>query len=219
MSMMFVYICFTFPDRLTYWSFHLLVPLIVGWSAIYCVTGLMAFLHLDLSLARLIFRCFLLRSALIASFHLNFGLPWGVALSTLKLMIFFFHDVSSCRYKLPDNLSLFHLRTSLMWWSLILLLRSSVECFCSVLTLLNQWIIAESHHLIRDKSSVDRGQDPLPYRRALLTQAINTFLRFTRDILLFVSIGRISWKAFQVDPIRAVTTSVQPPACPMTSPR
>ena len=53
----------------TYWSFHPLVPLIVGWSAICCVTGLMAFLHLYLSLARLIFRCFLRRSALTTSFH------------------------------------------------------------------------------------------------------------------------------------------------------
>ena len=36
---------------LTYWSFPLRFPLIVGWSAFCCVTGLMAFLHLDLSLA------------------------------------------------------------------------------------------------------------------------------------------------------------------------
>ena len=37
---------------LTYWSFQLLVPLIVGWSAICCVTDLMAFLQSDLPLAR-----------------------------------------------------------------------------------------------------------------------------------------------------------------------
>ena len=61
--------------------------------------GLMAFLHLDLSLARLIFRCFLRRSALTTSFHFNFGLPRDVGPSTLKLMNFFVHDVSSCRNK------------------------------------------------------------------------------------------------------------------------
>ena len=97
---------------LIYWSFHRLVPLMVGWSAVCCVIGLMAFLRLDLLLARLIFRCFLRRSVLTTSFHLNFGLPWNVGPSTLKLLIFFVHDVSSCQYKWPVNLSLFHLRTS-----------------------------------------------------------------------------------------------------------
>ena len=58
-----------FPLFTYYWSFHLPVPLIVVWSAICCVTDLMAFLHLDLSLARLIFRCFLRRSTLTTLFH------------------------------------------------------------------------------------------------------------------------------------------------------
>ena len=93
---------------LTCWLFHLLFPLMVGSSAVCCVTSLMAFLHLDLSLARLIFRCFLYISA---SFHLNFGLPRDDGPSTLKHMIFFVHDVSSCQYKWSDSLSLVHLRT------------------------------------------------------------------------------------------------------------
>ena len=33
------------------------------------------------------------------------------------------------------------------------------------------------------KTSVDRGQVSLPYRRTLLTKVLNTFPRFTRDIL------------------------------------
>ena len=56
---------------ITYWLFHLLVSLIVGWSVICChccVTDLMAFVHLDLSLAGLIIRCFLCRSALTTPF-------------------------------------------------------------------------------------------------------------------------------------------------------
>ena len=73
--------------------------------------------------------------------------------------------------------------------NMILLLRSSVECFCSVLTLHNQRIIASSHFLICEKSSVDRGQVSLSDRRTLVTQALNTFPRFTRDIPLSVSIG------------------------------
>ena len=154
-----------------------------------------------LSLARLIFRCFLRRSALATSYHLNFGLTRDVGLFTLKLMTFFVHDVSSCQYKWPDSLSLFHLRTTSMWWTWILLLRSSVECFCSILTLLKEPIIAWSHLLLRDKSSVDKGQVSLPYRRTLLTQALNTFPWFTSNIPLFVSIGKSSWKAFQADPI------------------
>ena len=100
---------------LNYWSFHLLAPLIVGWSAIWYVTGLMVFLHVDLPLARLTSRCFLRRSALTISFRLNIGLPWYVGPSTLKLMIFFVHDVSSARYKWRDSLSLFYLRTSSIW--------------------------------------------------------------------------------------------------------
>ena len=138
---------------LTELSFHLLIPLIVGWSGICYVTGLMAFLHVDLSLTRLIFRCFWRRSALTKSFHLNFGLPWYVGPSTLKLMIFFVHDFSSCQYKWADSLNLFHLITSLIWLTWILLLRSSVECFCSILTLLKQRIITWSHLLICEKSS------------------------------------------------------------------
>ena len=133
-------------DYFTYWSFYLLVPLIVGWSALCCVTGLTAFFHLDLSLGRPRFRCFLRRSALTTSFHLNFGLPRHVGQSALKLMIFFNDDVS-CRYKWSDSLGLFHLRTSSIWWTRILLHWSSVECFCSVLTFLNQRIIASSHLL------------------------------------------------------------------------
>ena len=58
----------------------------MGWSAICCVTGLMAFLYLDLSLARLIFRCLLHRSVLTTSFHINIGLPQDVGPSTLKLI-------------------------------------------------------------------------------------------------------------------------------------
>ena len=84
---------------LTYWSFPLRFPLILGWSPFCCVTDLMAFLHLDLSLVSAIFSCFLRRSALTTSFHLNFGLPRGVGPSTLKFMIFFVHDVSSCQCK------------------------------------------------------------------------------------------------------------------------
>ena len=128
---------------LTYWSFPLHFPLIVGWSAFCCVTGLMAFLHLDLSLASAIFSCFLRRSALTTSFHLNFGLPRGVGPSTSKFMIFFVHDVSSCRCKCPDNLNLFHLRTSSICWTKILFRRTSVESFCSILTDIDQrtcWI-------------------------------------------------------------------------------
>ena len=89
-------------------------PLIVGWSAIDCVNGLISFLHLDLSLARVIFRCFLHRSALTTSFDIKFGLPGDLGPSTLKLMIFFVHDVYFCQYKCPDSLSLFHPRTSLI---------------------------------------------------------------------------------------------------------
>ena len=178
----------------------------------------MTFLHVDLPLARLTFKCFLRRSALTTSFNLNFGLPWDVGLSTLRLMTFFIPDVSSCCYKWPDSLSLFHLRTFSIWtW--VLLLRSSIECFCSILTWLNQWIIAWSYLLIQHTSSVDRGWVSIPYRRTLLTEAFNTFPQFTRDIPLFVSIGKSLQKAFQADPIWAITASVQPPACPMTSPR
>ena len=65
-----------------YWSFPLRFPLIAGWSAFCWVTGLMVFLHLHLSPASAISSCFLQRSALITSFHLNFGLPWGVGPST-----------------------------------------------------------------------------------------------------------------------------------------
>ena len=70
-----------------YWSFDLLVPLIEGCSAMCCFTGLMAFLHLDLPLARLIFKCFLRKSALTTSFHLHFGLPQDVCPSTSTLML------------------------------------------------------------------------------------------------------------------------------------
>ena len=159
----------------------------VGWGAICCVTGLMAFLHSELSLARLIFKCFLHRSALTTSFHPNFGLPWDIGPSTLKFMIFAY-NISSCRYKWPDSLGLCHLRTSLVWWTWVLFLRSSVECFCSISTLLNQQIIAWSLLLICEKSSVDRDQVSLPYRRAVLTQALNAFPWFTTDIPLFMSI-------------------------------
>ena len=69
----------------------------------------MAFLHLDLSLASAIFSCFLRRSALTTSFHLNFGLPWGVGPSTSKFMIFFVYDVSSCQCIL--------IRSDLIFWT------------------------------------------------------------------------------------------------------
>ena len=88
---------------LTYWPFHLFVPLIVDWAAVCCVTGLMAYQHLDLSLARLVFSCFLRRSALTTSFHLNFGLPRDVCSSRLKLMIFFVHDDTSGRLLLNSH--------------------------------------------------------------------------------------------------------------------
>ena len=101
---------------LTSWSFHLFVPPIVDWSAICCVTDLIAFHDLDLLLARLISGCFLGRPALTTSFHHNFGLPRDFGPSTLKLMIFFVHEISSCRCKWPDCLSLFHLRTFSIWW-------------------------------------------------------------------------------------------------------
>ena len=114
---------------LNYWSFHLLAPLIVGWSAIFCITGLMTFLHLDLPLARLVSRCLLRRSVLTISFQLNISLPRDIGLSTLKLVIFFVHDISSARHKWRNNLSLFYLRTFSIWWRWILLLKSSVECF------------------------------------------------------------------------------------------
>ena len=176
----------------------------------------MAFLHLDLSLARLRFRCFLRRSVLTTSFHLNFGLPQDVGQSAWKLMIFFVDDLS-CRYKWSDSFSLFDLRTSSIWWTRILLHRSSVECFCSILIFLTN----ESLHgyIFRDKCSVDRGQGSVLYRRTLLIQSLNTFPRFTRDISLFASIGRSWWKAFQADPIRSDTASVPSSACPLTSPR
>ena len=70
---------------LTYWLFHLLLPLMMGRSAIYCVTDLMAFFHSDMSLAKLIFSCFLHRSSLTTSLNLNVGLPWDIGLPTLKL--------------------------------------------------------------------------------------------------------------------------------------
>ena len=216
---LFAWTIYCLHAKYYYWLIHLLVPLIVGWSAICCVTGLMAFLHLDLSLARLTFRCFLYRSVLPTSFHFNFDLPQDFGLSTLKLMILFVHDFSSCLYKWPNSLSLFHLKTLSIWWTWTLLLRSSVECFCSIWTLLNQRIIACSHLLICGKSSVDRGKVSLSHRRTLLTQALNTFPWFTRDTPLIECIGRSSWKAFQADPIQAVTASVQPPDCPVTSPR
>ena len=68
---------------------------------------------------------------------------------------------------------------------------SSSPIFSKVLLLLalpNQRIIAWSYLLICDKSSVDKGQVSFPYRRTLLTQALNTFPWFTRDIPLFVSL-------------------------------
>ena len=42
---------------------------------------------------------------------------------------------------------------------------------------------------------------------------------FTYLLYYFVSIGKSSWKDFQADRIRAVTTSIHTPACPVTSPR
>ena len=63
------------------------------------VTGMMTFLHLDLSLARLIFRCFLQRSALTTSSQITFSQLRHVGLSKLKFLVFFVHDVSSYRYK------------------------------------------------------------------------------------------------------------------------
>ena len=161
-------------------TFYFTGRFIVGWSTIWCVTGLMAFLHLGLSLVRLIFRCFLRRSTLTTSFHLNFGLPRDVGQSIIKLIIFLVHDVSSCWYKWPDNL--FHLRTSSIWWTWILLLRSSVEYFCSISSLLNQRIIAWSHLLIHDKSSTDRAS----FHFHTEGHFLNNFPWFTRDIPLWV---------------------------------
>lgn len=165
--------------------------------------------HLDLSLSKLIFRCFLRRSVLTTYFQFNFGLLRYVGRSTLKLMIFFVRDVSFCHYKSPDSLSLFRLKTSSKWWTWILLLRSSVECSCSILLLLNQRIIAWSHLLICNKSSVDRGQVSLPYRTALLAQVLNTFSRLTIDISLFLSIGRSacipSWSSTSSHSVRETT--------------
>ena len=63
------------------------------------VTGMMTFLHLDLSLARPIFRCFLQRSALTTSSQITFSQLRHVGLSKLKFLVFFVHDVSSYRYK------------------------------------------------------------------------------------------------------------------------
>ena len=132
-------------------------------------------------------------SGLKCDFHLNFGLPRDVGPSASKLMIFFIH-VESSPVDINDQIASVDHRTSSIWWIWILLLRF-FECFCSILTLLNQRIIAWSHLLIRENSFVDRVQVSLPYRRKLLTQALNTFPRFTRYIPLFVSIGRSSLKA------------------------
>ena len=45
------------------------------------------------------------------------------------------------------------------------------------------------------------------------------FPRFKSNIPLFASIDKSSRKAFQADWIQAVTASMHPPDCPMTSPR
>ena len=43
---------FSICHLFTYWSFPLLVPLLVGWRSICCITGLIAFLHFVWSLAK-----------------------------------------------------------------------------------------------------------------------------------------------------------------------
>ena len=64
----------------------------MGWGAIGCITGLMAFLQSITSQTDI--HVFFGMSVLTMSFHLNFGLRQDVGLSTLKFMIFFVHDVS-----------------------------------------------------------------------------------------------------------------------------
>ena len=88
-----------FAYLLLYLLFHLHVPLRVGSSPIFCITGLMAFLHFKLSLAKLRFKHFLHRSVLTTTFYLNFGLPQEVVPPSTKFLLIFFHDVSSCQCK------------------------------------------------------------------------------------------------------------------------
>ena len=68
---------------LTYWSFPLRCPLVVGWSSFCCVTrGLMVSLQRFRLLAIIGVRPSFLRSTLMTSLHLSFGLPLGVGPST-----------------------------------------------------------------------------------------------------------------------------------------
>ena len=158
----------------------------------------MAFLHLDMSLVRLIFRPFLRRSALTTPFNHNFGLPRDVDPSALKLILVVW-VVSSCQCKWPNSLSILHLRRSSIWWihPRWILLRSSVECFCPILTLHKKWIIAWSHLLICDKSSGDRGQVSLTYRRILLTQAWNTFPQINLYLWVLLEVRKEPSKLIQ----------------------
>ena len=84
----------------------------MGWGPICCVTGLMAFLHYNLSLAKLRLKHFLHWLLLTTSFNLNFSQPAEFGLSVTTFIILFIHVVSSCQYKWRDNWSLFHLSTS-----------------------------------------------------------------------------------------------------------
>ena len=92
-------------------------------------------------------------------------------------------------------------------------------CYCFIFTPHIYQIIWWSLVLICDKCPVDMGHDALPYKNSFLTQALNTFPQFKKDISLFVSISKSSLKAFQADWVWAVTMSMHPPACPMMLPR
>lgn len=106
----------------------------VGWSPFCWHDGLMAFLHFNLSLTKLRLKNVSGRSRLTTSLHLNFGLTSEADQSTTKFIIFFAHDVYSCRYKSPDNRSLPYLSTSSICWRSSLLPSSSVECCCFIFT-------------------------------------------------------------------------------------
>ena len=121
------------------WTSYLMVVLSlcstrVGWSPFCWHDGLMAFLHFNPWLTKLRLKNVSGRSRLTLSLHLNFGLTSEADQSTTKFIIFFAHDVYSCRYKSPDNRSLPYLSTSSICWRSSLLPSSSVECCCFIFT-------------------------------------------------------------------------------------
>ena len=156
----------------------------------------MAFLHFNLSVAKLGLKHFLRRLLLMTSFYLNFSLPREVGLSITKFIIFFIHAVSSCQYKWPDNQSLFHLNTPPICWRVLyasLLLSSSVECCCFIFTPHIHWIILLHHHQFQYVTNLLLTWVMFDYHREAHFWHKH-FPQFKSDIALFLSIGKSSWK-------------------------